>query len=57
MRDAVSEEGGDPQKINPIFPFDLIIDHSVIVDKTGSASAVVYNRQQKCRVLKNVTSS
>lgn len=32
MRDAVKRLGGDPEKINPICPADLVIDHSVQVD-------------------------
>lgn len=32
MRDAVKKLGGDPQKINPVCPTDLVIDHSVQVD-------------------------
>jgi aconitate hydratase len=32
MRDAVKALGGDPQKINPICPADLVIDHSIQVD-------------------------
>ncbi|MGR9108975.1 MAG: aconitate hydratase AcnA, partial [Gammaproteobacteria bacterium] len=47
MRDAVAEAGGDPQKINPVCPVDLVIDHSVIVDRAGSDSAVAHNRQQE----------
>ncbi|MGH8556432.1 MAG: aconitate hydratase AcnA [Methylococcales bacterium] len=47
MRDAVAQAGGDPQKINPICPVDLVIDHSVIVDRAGSDSAVAHNRQQE----------
>ncbi|CAK9856311.1 unnamed protein product [Sphagnum jensenii] len=39
MRDAVSKLGGDPQKINPLSPVDLVIDHSVQVDKAGTSSA------------------
>lgn len=35
MRDAVLKLGGDPDKINPICPSDLVIDHSVQVDFTG----------------------
>lgn len=34
MRDAVKELGGNPNKINPICPSDLVIDHSVQVDFT-----------------------
>ena len=43
MRAAVAEAGGDPQKINPLSPVDLVIDHSVMVDKFGSASAFEEN--------------
>ena len=32
MRDAIKALGGDPQKINPICPADLVIDHSIQVD-------------------------
>lgn len=43
MRDAVLNLGGDPEKINPICPADLVIDHSVQVDFTRSADAVTKN--------------
>lgn len=36
MRDAVLKLGGDPNKINPICPSDLVIDHSVQVDFSGT---------------------
>ncbi|MGM0563466.1 MAG: aconitate hydratase AcnA [Pseudomonadota bacterium] len=36
MRDAIAEAGGDPQRINPLNPVDLVIDHSVMVDKFGT---------------------
>ncbi|MFL6830744.1 MAG: aconitate hydratase AcnA [Sphingomicrobium sp.] len=36
MRDAMAELGGDPQKINPLVPVHLIIDHSVMVDEFGT---------------------
>ncbi|MDF2683043.1 MAG: acnA [Brevibacillus sp.] len=39
MRDAVLEAGGDPLKINPQIPVDLIIDHSLIVEHSGSNDA------------------
>ena len=39
MRDAMSELGGDPQKINPLVPVHLIIDHSVMVDEFGTPRA------------------
>lgn len=32
MRDAVMKLGGDPEKINPVCPADLVIDHSIQVD-------------------------
>jgi aconitate hydratase len=39
MRDAMAKLGGDPKKINPLVPVDLVIDHSVMVDFFGSATA------------------
>ena len=45
MRDAVAKTGGDPAKINPLSPVDLVIDHSVMVDAYGTASAVKTNVQ------------
>ncbi|MFY8115165.1 MAG: aconitase family protein, partial [Rhabdaerophilum sp.] len=39
MRDGMEALGGDPNKINPLVPVDLVIDHSVIVDEFGSAKA------------------
>ena len=36
MRDAMQKLGGDPKKINPLVPVDLVIDHSVIVDQFGN---------------------
>jgi aconitate hydratase len=43
MRDAVKDLGGDPQKINPLVPVDLIADHSVQVDYFGTADAITQN--------------
>ena len=43
MRDAVARAGGDPQRINPLSPVDLVIDHSVMVDRFGDASAFADN--------------
>jgi aconitate hydratase len=45
MRDAVKRLGGDPKKINPLVPVDLVIDHSVQVDYFGSELALVRNAQ------------
>ena len=39
MRDAMHRLGGDPAKINPLVPVDLVIDHSVQVDAAGTANA------------------
>ncbi len=39
MRDAIKRLGGDPSKINPLCPVDLVIDHSVQVDIAGSKDA------------------
>ncbi|MCB8819157.1 aconitate hydratase AcnA [Microvirga rosea] len=39
MRDAMKTLGGDPRKINPLVPVDLVIDHSVIVDEFGTPKA------------------
>jgi aconitate hydratase len=43
MRSAVGRTGGDPQRINPLVPVDLVIDHSVQVDYFGSALAETEN--------------
>lgn len=43
MRDAMKELGGDPNKINPLSPVDLVIDHSVMVDHFGSKDAFEKN--------------
>ncbi|MFJ3336559.1 aconitate hydratase [Streptomyces sp. NPDC086766] len=43
MREAVKELGGDPAKINPLAPAELVIDHSVIADKFGTHEAFKQN--------------
>jgi len=43
MRDAMKQLGGDPKKINPFIPCDLVIDHSVQVDYFGKANALLLN--------------
>lgn len=43
MRDAVVAAGGDPSQINPLIPVDLVIDHSVMVDKFGTPLAFSQN--------------
>ena len=39
MRDAIIALGGDPAKINPLVPVEMVIDHSVILEHTGTASS------------------
>jgi aconitate hydratase A / 2-methylisocitrate dehydratase len=43
MRDGMKHLGGDPEKINPLVPVDLVIDHSVIVDEFGTPNAFAHN--------------
>jgi len=43
MRDALARLGGDPQRINPLQPVDLVIDHSVQVDEYGTDAAFLIN--------------
>ena len=45
MRSAVARLGGDPLKINPLVPVDLVIDHSVQVDFFATADALVRNAE------------
>ncbi len=45
MRSTVRRLGGDPKRVNPLVPVDLVIDHSVQVDYYGSADALVRNAQ------------
>ena len=39
MRDALAELGGDPAKVNPLVPVELVVDHSVIAEASGTATA------------------
>ncbi len=43
MRDAAVKLGGDPKKVNPLVPVDLVIDHSVMVDYFGTKDAFTKN--------------
>ncbi|GAB2701709.1 aconitate hydratase AcnA [Paenibacillus thermoaerophilus] len=43
MRDTVKKAGGDPKRINPLVPVDLVIDHSVMVDAFGTPDALNTN--------------
>ncbi len=43
MRDGIARLGGEPQRVNPLVPVDLVIDHSVMVDVSGSKDALARN--------------
>ena len=43
MRDGITKLNGDPQRVNPLVPVDLVIDHSVMVDVSGTADALERN--------------
>ena len=45
MRDAMKDLGGDPSKINPLSPADLVVDHSVMVDHFGNRQALKLNTE------------
>src|SRR5579864_7349782 len=47
MRQAMSKLGGDPAKINPLFPAELVIDHSVQVDQFGTAQSFAFNSEME----------
>ena len=47
LRSAMARMGGDPKKINPLVPVDLVIDHSVQVDRFGSSLALFYNAERE----------
>jgi len=47
LRSAAVRLGGDPQKVNPQIPVDLVVDHSVQVDRFGSASALAFNAEKE----------
>ena len=47
MRDAMAKLGADPQKINPLVPVDLVIDHSVMVDHFGTPKSYAANVERE----------
>ena len=47
MRDAMTALNSDPEKINPLSPVDLVIDHSVMIDRFGTPAALAYNRKRE----------
>ena len=49
MRDAMTRMGGDPKRVNPLLPAELVIDHSVIVDEFGTKTAFQTNAELEFR--------
>src|ERR1700722_6606265 len=49
MREAMRHLGGDPKKINPLLPAELVIDHSVQVDQFGAAGAFLFNADMEMK--------
>ena len=47
MRSATARMGGDPRRVNPLIPVDLVIDHSVQVDQFGSHAALLFNAERE----------
>jgi len=47
MRDAMADLGGDPARVNPLVPADLVIDHSVQVDRFGTPAAFAFNVERE----------
>jgi aconitate hydratase len=47
MRDAMADLGGDPRRVNPLVPADLVIDHSVQVDRYGTSAALAFNVERE----------
>lgn len=47
LRSAMQRSGGDPARINPVVPADLVIDHSVQVDYYGTSYALMYNEKKE----------
>jgi aconitate hydratase len=47
MRDAMADLGGDPSRVNPLVPADLVIDHSVQVDRFGTGDAFAFNVERE----------
>ena len=45
MREAIARLGGDPQRVNPLAPAELVIDHSVQVDEYGAADSLRHNNE------------
>ena len=47
MRDAMADLGGDPARVNPLVPADLVIDHSVQVDRFGTPASFAFNVERE----------
>ncbi len=49
MRSAMKDLGGDPENINPLVPVDLVIDHSIMVDRFGTEDSLSFNSEMEFR--------
>lgn len=49
MRNAMKDLGGNPDNINPLVPVDLVIDHSIMVDRFGTEDSLSYNSEMEFR--------
>jgi aconitate hydratase len=47
LRSAIHRLGGDPRRINPVIPVDLVVDHSVQIDRFGSLFSLAYNAERE----------
>ena len=47
MRDAMADLGGDPSRVNPLVPADLVIDHSVQIDRFGTPGSFAFNVERE----------
>lgn len=47
MRDAVNDLGGDPAKVNPLVPVELVVDHSIQIDYSGTINSLMQNVQME----------
>ena len=57
MRDALAAMGADPKRANPLIPADLVIDHSVQVDKFGTADSFSSTRCSNSSAITSATRS
>jgi len=49
MRDAARDQGYDPHAVQPVLPVDLVVDHSLLVERAGSPDGLLYNMREEYR--------